>query len=114
MSPTWGIETITGLVSIHFHPDKIYGYQQLRMASLPSNYVIKALLDYYYSNASNLHHLSLEKLSSKQKFKVKSSIVNINNYLNIILSSFNFLYKELISEFQLVDTFSNHFSFNFC
>jgi len=82
------------------------------MAFLPSNHVIKTLLDHYHSNASNLHHLSLEKLSSKQRLKIKSSIVDANNYLNEILLSFNPLHKELMPGFQLVDIFSNFFSFN--
>jgi len=76
------------------------------MAYLLSNHVIKALLEYYYSNTSNLHCLSLEKLVSKQRLKIKSSIVNTNSCLNGILSLFNSLYKELMSGFRLVDIFS--------
>ena len=114
MSPTWGIKAITGLIPIYLHLDKIYSYQQLKMVSLPSNHVVKALLYCHHSNASNLHCLSLEKLSSKKKFKVKSSMINTNNCLNEILSSFNSLHKEPTPGFQLVDIFSNYFSFNIC
>ena len=101
-----------GLIPIHLHLDKICGHQQLRMVFLPSNHMIKALLDHYHSNALNPYHLFLEKLSSKQRIKVKSSIVNANNHLNGILPLFNPLHKELMPGFQLVDTFSNFFSFN--
>ena len=82
------------------------------MAFLPSNHAIKSLLEHHYSNTSNPHHLSLEKLTSKQRLKVKSFIVDANNHLNGILSLFNSLHKELMSGFCLVDTFPNHFSFN--
>jgi len=82
------------------------------MASLPSNHMVKALLDCHYLNASNLHHLSLEKLSSKQRLKVKIFIIDTNNCLNGIIPSFNPLYKELTSRFWLVDIFSNCFLFN--
>jgi len=112
MSFTWGIEAIMSLIPIHLYLDKICGYQQLRMAFLLSNHMVKALLDHYHSNASHLYYFSLEKLSSKQKLKVKNSIVDINNHLNRILPSFNPLHKELIPGFQLVDIFSNCFSFN--
>ena len=76
------------------------------MAYLLSNYIIKALLEYHHSNTSNLHYLSLEKLVSEQRLKIKSSIVNTNSCLNGILSLFNPLHKELIPGFRLVDIFS--------
>jgi len=82
------------------------------MATLPSNHTIKLLLEYHYSNTLNLHHLFLEKLTSKQRLKVKSSIVNTNNHLNGIFPSFNPLHKELMPSFHLVNIFPNYFSFN--
>ena len=59
-----------------------------------------------------LHHLLLEVLTLKQYPKVKSSIVNTNNYLNKIFLSFYFLYKEFSFGFRLVDNFPNHFYFH--
>ena len=44
-------------------------------------------------------------LISKQQLKVKSCIVNINNYLNGVFPPFNSFHKELSSSFQLVDNF---------
>jgi len=55
------------------------------MASLPSNYVLKSLLKHHHSTDLTPNYLSLENLISKQRLKVKSSIVAINNYLNRIL-----------------------------
>ena len=82
------------------------------MASLPSNNIVNSLLKYHHSNALNLHCLFLEKLTSKQRLKVKSSIIDANSCINRILPLFNPLHKELISGFWLVDIFSNHFLFN--
>ena len=84
----------------------------MRIASLSSNHVIKSLLEHHNSTDLILHCLSLEKLASKQRLKVKSSIIDVNNYLNGILPSFNSLHKEFSSGFWLVDIFSNCFSFN--
>ena len=88
------------------------GHQQLRIVSLPSNHKIKSLLEHYYSNALNPHCFSLEKLTFKQRLKVKDSIINTNSCLNEILSSFNSLYEKLIPSFWLVDIFYNYFLFN--
>ena len=82
------------------------------MAFLSSNHAIQLLLDYHYLNNSNPHCFFLNKLISKQRLKVKSSIINANNCLNGIFPSFNPLYKELISGFCLVDTIPNCFSVN--
>ena len=43
--------------------------------------------------------------------KIKSSIVDMNNYLNKVYSSFNRLYKKLSLGFSLIDNFPNCFSF---
>ena len=112
MSPTWEIEAISGLIPIHLYLDKISSHQQIRTAFLSSNHVIKLLLEHYHSTDSTPHHLSLRKLTSKQRLKVKSFIVNTNNYLNGIHYSFNSLHKECSPDFWLVDIFSNYFLFN--
>lgn len=48
----------------------------------------------------------------KQWLKVKSSIVDTNNYLNRVFPSFNSFHKELSSGFKLVDNFSDYFYFH--
>jgi len=50
-------------------------------------------------------------MASKQQLKVKSSIVDVNNYLNGIFMPFDSLNSEFSSGFRLIDNFSNHFSF---
>ena len=51
----------------------------------------------------------LDKVILKQRLKIKSSIVDVNNCLNSILPAFNSLHKELSSGFYLVDIFQNCF-----
>ena len=48
----------------------------------------------------------------KQHSKVKSSIVDTNNYLNKVFSVFDRLYTELFFSFWLVDTFSDYIFFH--
>ena len=52
----------------------------------------------------------LDKVILKQRLKIKSSIVDVNNCLNGILPAFNSLHKALSSGFYLVDIFQNCFS----
>ena len=49
-------------------------------------------------------------LISKQCLKIKSPIVDTNNYLNKIFPAFDNLNRELSPGFCLVDIFSDHFS----
>ena len=81
------------------------------MVSLLTNYALNSLLENQHSKKIKSHWLSLENLTSKQQ-KLKSFIVDSNNHLNSLFSSFNNLHKELSSGFWLVDNFSNCFSFH--
>jgi len=108
-SLAWGIKTIAGLIPIHLYLNKISSQQQLRTASLSSNYMINSVFENWHSKNISPHCLSLEALMPKQQLKVKSSIVDTNNHLNGIFSSFDSLYKELSPSFRQVDSFSDHF-----
>jgi len=79
--------------------------------SLFTNYTIKSLFECHYALYLNLHYLLLNKVTLKQRLKIKSSIIDANNHLNVV-SSFNSWHKELSPGFCLVDIFQNHFSFN--
>ena len=57
------------------------------------------------------HYISRCPLWSSFLSLIKQSIIDVNNHLNGILSSFDSLYKELSSGFWLVDNFPDHFSF---
>jgi len=110
--PTLRIKAITGLISIHFHLNKISRKQQLRTASLPLNHTIMSLLGNQHSKKTKPQQLPLNNLTSKQHIKINSAVVDSNNCLNSIFPSFDSFHKELSSGFHLVDNFSNCFSFH--
>jgi len=61
---------------------------------------------------TNQHCFSLEYITSKQQRTIKSSIVNTNNHLNKVFSSFNSLNRELFPGKRLINTFSSHILFH--
>jgi len=73
--------------------------------------MINILIDKHYSKKALPHYMVISYLIAKQWFKVKSLIMNTNNYLNKVLSSFDSLNKELPVGFYLVNTFLDYFSF---
>lgn len=55
--------------------------------------------------------MTMTHLISKQWLKIESPIINTNNQLNEVFSSFDSLNKEISPGFHLIDIFSNYFSF---
>ena len=82
------------------------------MASLFKQYTINFILDKHHSKKTLLHYIAMSYLMLKQCLKIKSSIIDINNWLNKVFSFFDSLNKEPFSDFYLVNTFSNYFSFH--
>ena len=93
-SLSFGIEAIVGLIPIYSHLQKLSDRLQLRMQSLPSNHIIKSMLESRHSNTNNNHHLLLEKLTPKQQLNIKSPIIDVNNRLNRIFHSFYLLDRK--------------------
>jgi len=62
-------------------------------------------------NNSGPHCLFLENMTTKQWLKIKSSIVDTNNWFNGIFLSFDSLNLEFFPGFRLIDNFSSWFSF---
>jgi len=69
------------------------------------------LLESRFSSNHKLHYLSIEKLTSKQRLKIKNSIINANNKLNRIFDSFNPFINKFLPGNRLIDLFSSHFYF---
>lgn len=53
--PSFGIETIVGLISIHLHLQKLSGRSLLKAHSLPHNHILRLLLK-SNSSVSNTSH----------------------------------------------------------
>jgi len=109
--PSWGVKVITGLIFIYLHFEKISKRQQQRMVSLPKHYILNSLLDKHNSKKANPYWLLLGNLTSKQYQKLKSFIVDSNDYISSLFPLFDSLCKELSSGFHLVDNFSDQFLF---
>jgi len=54
-SLTSGIETIAGFISIYLHLQKLNGRFHFRVHSLPSNHIIKSLLETKHTNDKKAH-----------------------------------------------------------
>jgi len=106
------LEAIAGLIPIHMYLNKISRRYYLQVASLPQQHALNSLMDKHYSKKTKSHYLSIAHLTCKQWSKIKSSIVDTNNYLNEVFPLFNRFYKELSPGFHLEDMFPNHFSFH--
>jgi len=102
-----GIEVIADLIPIHLHLQKLSSRNQLQLATLSYNHVIKLLLERKHTLNSQLHHLALENMMSKQKIKIKSFIFNMNNQLNGIFTSFDSLNLEFYPDNRLINIFYN-------
>ena len=72
------IEAIAGLIPIQLYLWKLSSRNQLQMATLSYNHIIKSLLERRYAENSQSHHLTLGNITSKQQQKLKDSIVNMN------------------------------------
>ena len=88
-TPSFGIEAIARLISIHLHIQKLNGRFQLRAHSLLSNHIIRLILETRPSININTHHFLLERLILKQCLKIKGPTVDIDNRFNKIISSFS-------------------------
>jgi len=111
-SSSFGIETITGLILIHLYLQKLSNRFQLRVHTLPSNHIIKSLLESRYMNDNKVHWLLLERLTLRQQLNIKGSIVDMNNRINKVFSSFDLFNSKFSPRDRLIDIFPNCFSFH--
>ena len=110
-SPSLGIEAIASLIPIHLHLKKLSGRLQLRTQLLPTNYIIKSMLESRHSTTNNNYCLLLKRLTPKQQLNIKGPIVDANNRLNRIFNSFNSFSCKFSLGNKLINIFPSHFSF---
>jgi len=65
------------------------------------------------SNDHTKHHLAFNSLTPKQIFCLSSLLIDINNRCNKFLPLFSPFNREFSLGNQLINTFPDHFSFNF-
>jgi len=76
ISPTLGVEAITGLISIYLYLQKLSGRYEIKTATLPSNHAININLESRHSKNVSSHCLSLENITS-----ICYGTLNTNNFL---------------------------------
>jgi len=106
--PTVGNEAILGLITIHLHLKKLYGRFHLRGFSLSSNHIIKSIISTERSNEHIAHHhLSLNKLMSKQWSQLHSTLIDMDDKYNKFLPAFSSFNKEFSLKKRLIDSYSD-------
>ena len=108
----YGIKAITDLISIRLHLQKLSDRSQLRGHTLPTNYIIRTLLDNSPNSPLPLYNLSLGMLTKRQCGLLKSHIIDIDNRFNEVFPAFDPINPELQPGNRIIDTFPNCFSFH--
>ena len=79
---------------------------------IPSNHLIWLLMDSSRSVSTLQHSASLDFLTSRQYFLIKSHLVDMVNKCNGIFSSFTPFHSEFSHSHRIIDNFSDWFLFN--
>ena len=110
--PMDGLETITGLIPIKFHVQKLASRSQLWYAALPKNHLIKSLIDDPHNLLIKHSSHSINLFTNCQKSNIKDYLIDSNNKLFGVFPSFFPLNPEFILGSRVVDIFPDQFSFN--
>ena len=102
------------LIPIRFHFQKLRERSQLQAVSLPSNHIIQSLIDSSFGSSHNRHPSFLYNFTDHQKKNIKDHLVDTNNRSHVFFSAFFPTHPEFSPGFQIIDIFSNRFSFNLC
>ena len=112
MSPTEGLKAIVELIPIKLHLHKLASRSQLRSATLLENHLIKTLIDnplsIYYKPLPYL----INMLTDRQKIFIKGHLMDSNNKLYGVFSSFSPLNPEFNLGSRIIDIFPDRISFN--
>jgi len=111
-SPLYSVEAIVGLIPIKLHLQKLGGRSQLCMNKLPPNHLLCLLINSYLNPSSNFKSIMLDSLTNRQQSLVKGYLVNMANRSYECFPSFSPLNSEFSPGLRIIDTFSEHISFN--
>jgi len=65
-----------------------------------------------FPSSTSQHSSLLGILTKHQRESIKEHLVDIDNRFNKVFTSFALFYSEFSLGFRVIDTFSDHFSFN--
>jgi len=111
-SPTEGIEAIAGIIPIKFYLQKLARRFQIRPLKLPTNHIIRDLMDDAPNPIKKPNPHTISSLINRQKNIAKGHLIDSCNKAYGILPSFSPLNQEFTPGFCLTNNFSDHFSFN--
>ena len=111
-SPTEDIEAITGIIPIKFHLQKLTRRSQIRPFALPTNHIIRDLMDDLPNSSKKPNPYSVRSLTNRQKNITKGYLIDLCNKAYGIFPSFSPLSLEFTPGFHITDNFSDCFSFN--
>ena len=111
-SPSAGIEAIAGIIPIKFHLQKIAKRSQIWPFKLPSNHIIRSLMDDSSSSSTTSNPHKIGSLTNWQKTQTKGHLIDSYNKSLGIFPSFSPINIEFSSGNHIIDNFSDQFSFN--
>ena len=88
-SPTDGIEAITGIIPIIFYLQKLARRFQIRPPKLPTNYIIRNLIDDISNPIKKPNSYAVSSLMNQQKNIVKGHLIDSCNKAYSILPLFS-------------------------
>ena len=111
-SPLEGIEALVGLIPIKFHLQKIARRSLICSFKLPTNHILKNLENDNPPQTKAIISHNIGSLFNRQRSLTKEHIIDSNIKSHGIFPSFSPLDPEFSPGHQIVDIFSNRFSFN--
>ena len=112
MTPSEGIEAITGIIPMKFYLQKIAKRSQIQPFKLPTNHILRNLMDDSppSSTIPNPHKIGL--LTNCQRILTKGHLIDSYNKSHGIFPIFSPLSIEFSPGYHIIDNFSDRFSFN--
>ena len=107
-----GIEAIAGIIPIRFHLQKIAKRLQMRPFKLPTNHILRNLMDDSLPSSTSQNPHSISSLTKHQASVIKGHLIDSCNTSYGIFPSFSPLNQEFSPSSCIIDIFPDHFSFN--
>jgi len=111
-SPSIGIEAITGIIPIKFYLQKITKRLQIQPFKLPSNHIIRILMDDSPPSSTTSNPHKIGSLTNRQRTQTKGHLTDSYNKSLGIFPSFSPISIEFSPGNHIIDNFSDQFSFN--
>ena len=111
-SPIEGMDAIAGIIPIKFHLQKLAKRSQMCSLKLPTNHIIKALIEDSPNPLIPPNPHAVSSLRNWQKNIAKGHLIDSCNKAYGLFPSFSPLIWEFTPGFRLTDIFSDCFSFN--